>query len=286
MRPKQSMPAKILNLFKKAQRGRWAIGQFNFSNLETLKAIVQAAEKLKSPTIVGTSEGESKFVGLEQAAALVKSYREKTKLPIILNLDHGRSFDYIKKAIDAGYDAVHFDGSGLSLEKNIQETKKVVNYARKHGVLVEGEAGVIGDVGKQKGVLTEPKDALRFVKETKVDSLAVAIGNLHGIEASGINPKLNLKRLREIKEKIGNIPLVLHGGSGTPEADIKKAIKSGIVKININTELRMAYTNTLKKSFQEKPTEIVSYKYMPLVVEAVQKIVEEKIRLFGSQNKA
>jgi len=286
LRPKQSMPAKILNLFKKAQRGRWAIGQFNFSNLETLKAIVQAAEKLKSPTIVGTSEGESKFVGLEQAAALVKSYREKTKLPIILNLDHGRSFDYIKKAIDAGYDAVHFDGSGLSLEKNIQETKKVVNYARKHGVLVEGEAGVIGDVGKQKGVLTEPKDALRFVKETKVDSLAVAIGNLHGIEASGINPKLNLKRLREIKEKIGNIPLVLHGGSGTPEADIKKAIKSGIVKININTELRMAYTNTLKKSFQEKPTEIVSYKYMPLVVEAVQKIVEEKIRLFGSQNKA
>ena len=286
MRPKQSMPAKILNLFKKAQRGRWAIGQFNFSNLETLKAIVQAAEKLKSPTIVGTSEGESKFVGLEQAAALVKSYREKTKLPIILNLDHGRSFDYIKKAIDAGYDAVHFDGSGLSLEKNIQETKKVVNYARKHGVLVEGEAGVIGDVGKQKGVLTEPKDALRFVKETKVDSLAVAIGNLHGIEASGINPKLNLKRLKEIKEKIGNIPLVLHGGSGTPEADIKKAIKSGIVKININTELRMAYTNTLKKSFQEKPTEIVSYKYMPLVVEAVQKIVEEKIRLFGSQNKA
>ncbi|OIO46824.1 MAG: hypothetical protein AUJ31_00905 [Parcubacteria group bacterium CG1_02_39_15] len=280
------MPAKILNLFKKAQRGRWAIGQFNFSNLETLKAIVQAAEKLKSPTIVGTSEGESKFVGLEQAAALVKSYREKTKLPIILNLDHGRSFDYIKKAIDAGYDAVHFDGSGLSLEKNIQETKKVVNYARKHGVLVEGEAGVIGDVGKQKGVLTEPKDALRFVKETKVDSLAVAIGNLHGIEASGINPKLNLKRLKEIKEKIGNIPLVLHGGSGTPEADIKKAIKSGIVKININTELRMAYTNTLKKSFQEKPTEIVSYKYMPLVVEAVQKIVEEKIRLFGSQNKA
>ena len=280
------MPAKILNLFKKAQRGRWAIGQFNFSNLETLKAIVQAAEKLKSPTIVGTSEGESKFVGLEQAAALVKSYREKTKLPIILNLDHGRSFDYIKKAIDAGYDAVHFDGSGLSLEKNIQETKKVVNYARKHGVLVEGEAGVIGDVGKQKGVLTEPKDALRFVKETKVDSLAVAIGNLHGIEASGINPKLNLKRLREIKEKIGNIPLVLHGGSGTPEADIKKAIKSGIVKININTELRMAYTNTLKKPFQEKPTEIVSYKYMPLVVEAVQKIVEEKIRLFGSQNKA
>jgi len=280
------MPAKILNLFKKAQRGRWAIGQFNFSNLETLKAIVQAAEKLKSPTIVGTSEGESKFVGLEQAAALVKSYREKTKLPIILNLDHGRSFDYIKKAIDAGYDAVHFDGSGLSLEKNIQETKKVVNYARKHGVLVEGEAGVIGDVGKQKGVLTEPKDALRFVKETKVDSLAVAIGNLHGIEASGINPKLNLKRLKEIKEKIGNIPLVLHGGSGTPEADIKKAIKSGIVKININTELRMAYTNTLKKSFQEKPTEIVSYKYMPLVVEAVQRVVEEKIRLFGSQNKA
>ncbi len=266
--------------FKEAEKEKLAIGQFNFSNLKILKGIIQAAVKLKSPIILGTSEGESKAIGLSQAVALVKIYREETGLPIFLNLDHGKSFDYIKKAIDAGYDAVHFDGSSLSFKKNVGITKRVVKYAKKFGTLVEGEMGVIGNVSGIKEVLTDPLDALKFIKETKVDSLAVAIGNLHGIRTSKINPNLNLKRLKEIKKKTGIIPLVLHGGSGTPKSDIKKAIKLGIVKININTEIRIAYTNTLKKVFKKKPKEIIPYKYMPEVVEAIQKVVEEKIKLF------
>ncbi len=264
---------------KKAQKEKWAIGQFNFSNLEILKAIIQAAKNKKVPLIVGTSEGESKSIGISQAAALVKSYREEVGLPIFLNLDHGKSFEYVKKAIDAGYDAIHFDGSKFPLNKNIQITKRVVKYARKKGILVEGEVGVIG------GVLTKPEEAQRFVKETKVDSLAINIGAIHGIEKSGKNPPLNLQRLKKIKERTGAIPLVLHGGSGTSDKDIKSTIKLGIAKININTELRIAYTEALRKVLKEKPEETAPYKYMPEAIAAVQKKVEEKIILTGSSNK-
>jgi fructose-bisphosphate aldolase class II len=270
---------------KKAQKEKWAIGQFNFSNSETLKAIIQAAEKLKSPVILGTSEGESRSIGMLQAVALVKSYKKKRGPSIFLNLDHGKSFNYIKKAIDAGYNSVHFDGSELLLNKNIKAIKKVIKYARKKNVLVEGEVGIIGQALGAKGVLTDSFEARRFIKETKADTLAIAIGNLHGIRPSGTNPKLDLKRLKEIKEKAGVVPLVLHGGSGSPKEDVKKAIKSGIVKININTELRMAYTKTLRKVLKKKPKEITPYKYMLEVIKAAQKVVEEKIKLFGSANK-
>ncbi len=270
---------------EKARKEKWAIGQFNFSNLKILKAIIQAAKEKKSPIIVGTSERESKSIGISQAVALVESYRKETGLPIFLNLDHGKSFNYIKKAINAGYDAVHFDGSKLPLKENIKITKKIVRYAHKKNILVEGEVGVIGSVSDRKEVLTDPLDALKFVEGTKVDSLAVAIGNLHGIRISGINPNLNLKRLEEIKKKVEIIPLVLHGGSGTPKKDIKAAIKLGVVKINVNTELRIAYTNTLRKVLKKKPKEITPYKYMPEVIKAVQEVVEEKIKLFGSVNK-
>lgn len=260
---------------KRAEKEKWAIGQFNFSNSKILKAIIQAAKNKKAPIIVGTSEGESKSIGLKQAVALVKSYRKETGLPIFLNLDHGKSFNYIKKAIKVGYDAVHFDGSKLPLNKNTKITKKVIKYAREKNVLVEGEVGVIG------GVLTNPKETQEFLKETKVDSLAINVGTIHGIRKSGINPQINLQRLKEIKKKTGRTSLVLHGGSGTSEKDIKAAIKLGVVKININTELRIAYTNTLKKVLKKKPKEITSYKYMPEVIGAVQKVVEEKIKLFG-----
>ncbi len=275
-----------LNMFKyfqKAKKEGWAIGQFHAANLETLQAIINAAQKLKSPVIIGTSEGESKFIGLRKIACLVSSYKKETGLPIFLNLDHGKDLGYIRKAIDAGYDSVHFDGSKLSLDENIKRTKEVLEYARKKKVLVEGEVGVIGDAEKTKEVLTKPEDALKFVKSTKVDNLAVGVGNMHGIKASGINPHLNLKRLREISRKVKSAGLVLHGGSGTPSKDVKEAIKLGIVKVNINTELRLAYTKGLKKVLKSK--EIVPYKYMPEVINSIQKIVEEKIKLFGSNNK-
>jgi ketose-bisphosphate aldolase len=271
--------------FRKAQKGKWAIGQFNFSNSETLKAIIQAAEKLESPVILGTSEGESKFFGLEQAAALVSSYRKKVRAPLFLNLDHGRSFNYIKKAVDADYDAVHFDGSGMNLSRNIEITKRVVGYARQRKISVEGEVGVIGRALGKRGILTDSFEAKRFAAKTKVDSLAVAVGNLHGIRLKGTNPKLDLNRLKEIKRKVGSLPLVLHGGSGTRRKDIKEAIKSGFVKVNINTDLRIAYTEALKKALKRKPKEVTPYKYLPEVIGAVQRAVEEKIKLFGSVNK-
>jgi len=289
------MKKKLKYYFQKALKEKWALGHFNFSNLEILRAIITAAKRLKAPVIVGTSEGESKFFGLEQAVALTKIYREATGLPIFLNLDHGKSFEYIKRAIEAGYDAVQFDGSSLSLKENIRLTKEVVGYARKFGVLVEGEVGALGTESSkiyekpfkiEEKNLTDPDQAEKFLKETKVDSLAVNIGTFHGVQASGGNPRIRLQRLKEIKNKAGDTPWVLHGGSGTSEKDIKAAIKLGVVKININTELRKAYTNSLRKVLKKRPKEVVPYKYLPEVEKAVQKVVEDKIQLFGSRNRS
>ena len=161
--------------------------------------------------------------------------------------------------MDLGYDAVHFDGASLSLLENIKIAKKVVKYASQKKVLVEGEVDVIG------GRFTDPKEAARFVKETKVDSLAVNIGTIHGIKKSGKNPPVNLKKLKEIKKKLGKVPLVLHGGSGTAEKDVKAAIRLGVAKINISTDLKIAYKKGGPK--------------------AVQKVIEKKIKIFGSNNK-
>lgn len=262
--------------FKKAQRQKWAIGQFNFSTIEQLRGILGAAEKLRSPVILGTSEGESKFLDLKEIIALVEISKLKYKVPVFLNLDHGKELDWIKKAIDFGYPAVHFDGSGLALEENIKRAKKIVEHAHKKGVLVEGEMEYIG-----KERLTSPEKAEEFVKKTKVDSLAVVIGNVHGVYKR--MPKLDFKRLKEINKKTSAF-LVLHGGSGIPKTEIKKAIKFGIVKININTELRVAWKKTLVSSLRNK--EIRPYKILAAVQRTIQRKVEEKINLFGSKNKA
>lgn len=284
---------KLKDYFQKAKKENWAIGQFNFSTLEQLKAIIQTAEKLNSPVILGTSEGESRFIGLKQAVALVNSYRESKNLALFLNLDHAKSFDYIKKAIDTGYNLVHFDGSNLSLKENIESSKKIVEYAHKKGVLVEGEINTTAGASKVleeipeaiEKDLTNPNQALEFIKETGVDSLAINIGSFHGIEASGKSPVINFNRLKEIDEKAPEKFFVVHGGSGIAVQDIKKIIKQGIVKININTELRIAYTNALKQALKNKPLETTPYKLMPEVVELVQKVVEQKMKLFGSENK-
>ncbi len=284
----------LKDYLKKAQKEHWAIGQFNFSTLSQLKGIIEAAKKLKSPIILGTSEGESQFLGLEQVIALKNVFQKETGLPIFLNLDHGKSFEILNKACDLGYEAIHFDGSRLPIEENIKKTKEVVKYARKSGILVEGEVGIIGTEASkvyenefelEEKYLTNPEEAAKFIKETGVDCLAISIGNFHGITIKGDNPKIQIERLKEIKNRIADTFLVLHGGSGTQTEDIKQAIELGIVKININTDLRLAYTNTFKKVLNENPDEIRPYKYLPEVIEAVQKIVEEKIKLFNSVNK-
>lgn len=286
-------------ILKAAQSEKYAIGSFNFSTAEILKAIVLAAQKMKSPIIVSTSEKEAEFIGYREAAALVKAWKIATKLPIILNLDHGKSFNTIKKALAAGYDAVHFDGSSLSYVENIQLTKKVVNFAHdfertfEKRVLVEGELGYLRGTSSlydQKAEietedLTDPEQAKEFAEKTKIDSLAIAIGSAHGIYTQG-GEKLHLKKLAKIQETLGGkIFLVLHGGSGIPDTDIKKAIKSGIVKININTEMRVAYKEALEEEIKKNPKETTPYKILEPGLKAVQKVVEKKIKLFGSGDK-
>lgn len=280
---------------KKAQEEKFAIGQFNFSDFTQMKAILASAGKIKSPVILGTSEGESNFFGLEEAVALRDVLRKKINSPVFLNLDHGKSFDYLKEAIDAGYDMVHFDGSKLSLEENIKITKEIVKYAKRKGVTVEGEVGRIGNDSSKlysekfeikEEDLTNPDQAKEYIDKTRADLLAVSIGNFHGIEISGIDPNLRLDVLKAVHDKTGNTFLVLHGGSGTPDDDVKEAIKLGIVKININTELRLAFSGNLRRFLNNNPEEITPYKFLVDAENSVEKLVERKIGIFGSQNKA
>jgi fructose-bisphosphate aldolase class II len=289
----------FLEILKSAQHNKYAIGSFNFSTAEILKAIVLAAKELNSPVIVSTSEGEAEFIGMREAAALIRAWRAATKLPIVLNLDHGKSLKSIKKALATGYDMIHFDGSGLDYKKNIEETKKVIDFARDFGktfdkrIIIEGELGYLrgaSSVHKEKleiqpEDLTDPKQAEEFIEKTGIDSLAMVIGNAHGIFLQS-EEKLNLERLAEIKKKIGDRAfLVLHGGSGISENDIKKAVELGVVKINVNTELRVAYKEAMAKELAGAPEETTPYKILEPSLEAVKKVVEEKIKLFGSENR-
>lgn len=283
-----------IQILKKARGGKYAVGQFNISTDEQIKAIVEVAKDLKSPVIIGTSEGERKFIGIRQAVALVESWREQTNFPIILNADHCKSFESAKEAVDAGYTAVHFDGSGLSFEENVKITKQVVDYAKQKNpeLLVEGELGYLrgaSEIHEKVEIkpedLTKPKEVREFVERTGIDSLAIAVGNIHGVETGMKNPPLYLDRLKEIQQAVPKTFLVLHGGSGTPDEDIKKAIKLGVVKININTELRIAYSEELGETIKEHPEEVKPYKILAPAVEAMKEIVEEKIKLFGSKGK-
>ncbi|MFZ5559812.1 MAG: class II fructose-bisphosphate aldolase [Patescibacteria group bacterium] len=284
-----------IEILKNAKKDKYAIGQFNISTDEQIRAVVEVAKDLKSPVIIGTSEKEREFIGIKQAVALVNVWQKETGLPIILNADHCKSFESAKEAIDAGYDMVQFDGSNLPFEENVKITKQVVEYAKKKNpdIIVEAELGYlkgVSEIHKEKieikeEDLTKPEEAKEFVEKTGIASLAVVIGNIHGIEAGMINPPLNLDRLKEIQKVLPDTFLVLHGGSGTPDEDIKKVIKLGINKININTEIRIAYTEGLEKGIKEHPEEIKPYKILVPAIEEMKKIVAEKIKLFGSQGK-
>ncbi len=274
----------------KAKEEKWAIGQFNFSTLDQLKGTLAALSELKSPAILGTSEGESKFFGLEEAVALCKVFQKKYDLPVFLNLDHGRDLDYVKKTIDSGYDAVHFDGSSLELGENIKETKTVAGWAKRKGIAVEGEIGTIkgeSSVHKEKievsaSDLAGVNDVAEFVKKTGVDTIAVAVGTTHGIYAN--EQGINFERLEEISKAV-NLPLVLHGGSGVLEADIKKAISLGIAKINFNTEIRQVWKESLAKALADSE-DFKPYKILPQVIDAIKEKVKEKIFILGSANRA
>lgn len=267
-----------------------AIGHFNFSNLEGFWAIVRAAQNLNLPVILGTSEGERDAIGVNQAVALVKSVRNESGLPIFLNADHHYSVEAVKSAIDAGYDSVIFDGAKLTLEENISKTKECVEYARTCGrdVLVEAELGYIGQGSNilnsiPEGVsldnLTKPEDAKKLIEESGANMLAPAVGNIHGMFKGGVDPRLNIERIKEIKDFVG-VPIVLHGGSGNDE-DFEEAIKAGMAIVHVNTELRATYTKALKLSLQENPEETTPYKYGKEASFAMQKVVEEKMKKFA-----
>lgn len=276
-----------------AEKRQVAIGHFNFANLEGFHAIFEAARALDLPIIMGTSEGERKFVGVHEAVALVQKLRDVYNYPIFLNADHTFSFEGVKEAIDAGYDAVIFDGVKLPLEENIEITKKCVEYARSCGrdVLVEAELGNIGQSSKMvddvpEGVatseafLTGVDEAKDFVQQTGVDLLAPAVGNMHGMVKSGHNPKIDTERIKAIREAAG-VPLVLHGGSGISDDDFVAAIKAGISTVHINTEIRVAYREGLEEALKEKPDEIAPYRLLQPAVDKIQAAVTKRLKLYN-----
>ncbi len=278
----------LKKLIVKANRENYAVGAFNFTNMETLQAIISAAEELKSPVIIQTSEGAINYMGLNYVSAMAVAAAKSAKVPVALHLDHGGSVDMAKDCIKAGYTSIMIDGSSLKLEENIDITKKVVNIAKKTKVSVEAELGKLGVISDlistadSSMFLTEPKEAKQFVKDTKVDALAIAIGTAHGPFKK--DPKIAHDRIEEIKELI-KMPLVMHGASGVPDKDIKEAIERGINKININTEIRQVFSKAIKDKFAGKPDTYKIRAYLEPGRSAVEELVKDKIELFGSVGK-
>ncbi len=278
-----------------AETKKVAIGHFNVSDTEGVWAVFRSAEGLKLPVIIGVSEGERDFIGVRQISALVKSLRETYNYPVFLNADHTYSVERVREVVDAGFDAVIFDGSSLTLEENINLTRECVSYAYQINpeMLVEGELGFIGKSSKlldeiPAGVdlssegLTKPEVAQQFAEATGVNLLSPAVGNIHGmLKGVAANPKLDIERIKLIRQMAG-VPLVLHGGSGSSVDDFRQAIKAGISIVHINTELRLAYRDAIKLSLQENPDELAPYKFMKAGVTAMQKLVEEKLKLFNN----
>ncbi|PIQ67073.1 MAG: tagatose-bisphosphate aldolase [Candidatus Zambryskibacteria bacterium CG_4_9_14_3_um_filter_40_16] len=276
-----------------AQKNKKALGHFNVSNMEGVWAVSRAAKSLNLPVFIGVSEGERDFIGIKEIRAIVTAVKEDLDHPIFLNADHTYSFDRVKEVVDAGFDSVIIDGAKLSAEDNLKLTQESVQYAKSKNpnILIEGELGYIGQSSKllnelPEGVnldpksLTHPDVAKDFVNKTGIDLLAPAVGNIHGMLKGGGNPALNIERVKEIGEAAG-VPLVLHGGSGSSDEDFANAIEAGISIIHINTEIRVAYRDALKKSLQDEPDEISPYKIAKPAMVAMQKVIENRIKLFN-----
>lgn len=282
----------MTEMLNQAVRGGYAVGQFNLNNLEFTQAILQAAQQERSPVILGVSEGAARYMGgfklvVNMVTALMEEYG--VTVPVAIHLDHGSSFENCVKAIKAGFTSVMIDGSHLPLEENIALTKKVVDVAHAVGVSVEAELGRIGgqeddlSVEDAEAMYAVPEECERLVAETKVDCLAPALGSVHGPYKG--EPKLGFDRM-EVIHKLTGVPLVLHGGTGIPLKDIQRAISLGTAKINVNTENQMASTKTVRQVLAENPSLYDPRKYLGPARESIKETVIEKIRQFGSSNKA
>ena len=270
-----------------------ALGHFNVADHVLLKAVIAAAAETKLPVLVGASEGEREFFGARQLAALVKSERQESDLPIFLNADHTHSLAKALEAAKAGFDAVTIDFSALPFEENVARTKDTVEAIKavNPAILAEGEIGDIGTGSEiketaQGGKLSTPEEARQFVEETGIDNLAPAVGNMHGMLKSMVQGKakkhLDLERIAQIKHAAG-VFLTLHGGSGTDDEHFRKAITAGINIIHINTELRVAWRESLDKSLAQDLNGVVPYKILRPVVDSVKQVVSSRLRLFHGQ---
>ncbi len=275
-------------LVNMADEQGFAIGAFNVNNLEIIKAIVESAQEERSPAILQASQGAIKYAGIDFIAAMVTAASEQIDVPVALHLDHGTSFDQNMLCIRKGFTSVMYDGSQYPLEENIARTREVVKVGHAVGVSVEGELGKIGGtedditVDEKDALMTNPEEAERFSRETEVDYLAVAIGTAHGPYKG--EPKLDFERLEEIRRRT-KTPLVMHGASGVPEECIMKGIELGVRKINIDTELRQAFTKGLKQVISDKPEEYDPRKLLKPAKDSMKEVIKEKMRLFGSSGK-
>jgi len=267
-----------------AQKGHYAIGAFNTSDLEITKAIISAAEKLKSPVMVETSEKAIAYAGLEEMSSFIIAAARKAKVPVALHLDHGSNLEIVNKCLNVGYTSVMFDGSKLAYSENVIYTARAVVAAHRNKATCEGELGSIGGHGKS-GKFTDPSKVPEFVKNTGVDFLAVSFGSEHGI---GADERLDIELLEKIQRTIHKTktPLVLHGASGVPDKYIRLAIKNGICKINIDTDIRHTFTKAIYEIKNKFPDPADPRDIMTKVMVEIQKVVEQKIKLFGSVGKA
>jgi len=275
-------------LMDKAYEEGYAVGAFNINNMEILQAIVSAAVEENSPVILAASTGAIKYAGMDYLVSMVRVAAQSVDIPMSLHLDHGPDFEWAMKCIRGGFTSVMIDGSKYPYDQNVALTRRVVESAHACGVPVEAELGrLVGvedeiSVTEREAFFTDPEEARSFVEETECDSLAVSIGNAHGIYKG--EPKLDFKRLEEIHEVV-EVPLVLHGASGIPDHDITRATKHGISKINIDTELRLAFRDAVRKVVCE--TDVYDpRKFAGPARDAMREVVRHKIRIFGSKDKA
>lgn len=280
----------IQEIIMNAQEGKYAFGMFNASNLEVAQGIARAAEEKKMPATIGITESAVQYAGFLPLVNMVKGVIEESSADLVMHLDHGKDPEFVKKCIDAGFESVMIDSSHLEFEKNIEVTKDIVDYAHQRGVIVQAELGKIPklDISSEPGVTlakmekTDPDELEEFTERTQVDTVAMIIGNIHGMYEAEGNPHLDLDLLQVLRKRVST-PFVLHGGSGTPSEDVKKAITEyGIININIDTEIRIAFVTALHDFFASGQMVIDPRKVLSVARLAVQKKVEEKIELFGN----
>jgi len=280
-------------MLMEAQKGQYAVGAFNANNMEIIQAIVEASEEEKSPVIIQASQGAIKYAGLDVIVAMVKVMAEKASIPIALHLDHGTDYFQNILCLRAGFTSLMYDGSALPFEENVAMTKKVVEMAHVCGIPVEAEIGQVGkmDASDEPGVAREkikefmakPEDAAKFVKLTQVDILAPAVGTIHGCREP--IAKLDIPRIEKIRDLTGK-PLVLHGASGASDEELRKGIAAGICKVNIDTRIRMAFTNTVRKYLNEHPEEIDPRKALNPAKAAAKEVIKGRIKILGSSGRA